>query len=705
MARFRGGALLNVVGDALPLLPSVPLLSCPVGARLLHFVEAWSLITKDSWALSILRKGYRIPFLRDPPLSQEPIKFPVSAHQLPILKEEVRILLMKNAVELVLDPSSPGFYSRIFLIKKKNGKLRLIIDLSPLNKMMRVDHFQMETTSSIRKSILPGSWAVSIDLQDAYLHIPIHRASRKFLRFTLDGVVYQFRSLPFGISTAPFVFTNMMEIVASYVRSLGPNLVQYFDDWLAHRLCKDTLMSDLRLTWQVIVSLGLIPNPEKSDLVPSQDFIYVGMRFLTHLGIVRVPEDRVNQILTLLFRTLQVKFLSARLFLSLLGTLNAAADLVPLGRLHMRPLQFHLLSYWRPHRDSLDMAIPITQVCKDSLKWWMNPSLYLKGIPLEDPDPDFHLFSDASLSGWGAHLEPLGLTCQGSWDPEFLGLHINNLEMYAVFLALQHFHIHLPNKCIMVASDNSSVVSYLKKQGGTHSPSLCSIVWNLLYWCKARNISIRVRHIPGKLNVIADKLSRPNRIPSTEWGLNRNVANQVFSLWKVPQLDLFATRFNHLLPLFVSPVPDHRASAVDAMSMDWGNLFAYAFPPFNLIPLVLAKIRKSPCQIILIAPLWPQRSWFPLLMSLLSDLPRKLPAIPDIVSQNRGSLLHSNPAILHLHAWRLSGIKSEVDKFLSLQPIASLNLEGLPRSRSIQPDGESLQIGVVKGKLIRSIPL
>ena len=205
--------------------------------------------------------------------------------------------------------------------------------------------------------------------------------------------------------------------------------------------------------------------------------------------------------------------------------------------------------------------------------------------------------------------------------------------------------------------------------------------------------------------MIADKLSRPNRIPSTEWGLNRNVANQVFSLWKVPQLDLFATRFNHLLPLFVSPVPDHRASAVDAMSMDWGNLFAYAFPPFNLIPLVLAKIRKSPCQIILIAPLWPQRSWFPLLMSLLSDLPRKLPAIPDIVSQNRGSLLHSNPAILHLHAWRLSGIKSEVDKFLSLQPIASLNLEGLPRSRSIQPDGESLQIGVVKGKLIRSIPL
>ncbi|MCG7867312.1 MAG: reverse transcriptase-like protein [Candidatus Thiodiazotropha taylori] len=702
---FLVRAQTDVVGDVLAPLPSVPLPNCPVGARLLNFSAAWSLITKDTWALSVVRKGYRIPFARDPPLSLHPILFPVSSYQLPLLKEEVQLLLQKKAVEVVSDPTSPGFYSRIFLVKKKNGKLRPIIDLSPLNKMMRVDHFQMETSSSIRKAIPPGAWAVSIDLQDAYLHIPIHRASRKYLRFTLDGTVYQFRSLPFGISTAPFVFTNMMEIVASYVRSLGPSLIQYFDDWLAHHLSRATLLSDLRLIWQTIVSLGLIPNPEKSELIPSQDFTYVGMRFLTQLGIVRVPEDRVNQILLLLFRTFQLKFLSARSFLSLLGTLNAAADLVLLGRLHMRPLQFHLLSYWRPHLDSLDLLVPISQFCKDSLRWWMNPSIYLIGIPLVDPEPDFHLFSDASLSGWGAHLEPLGLMVQGSWDQEFSGLHINNLEMSAVFLALKHFHNLLSNKCVMVASDNSSVVAYLKKQGGTHSPSLCTIVWDLLYWCKDRNISIRVRHIPGKLNVIADSLSRSNRVLPSEWNLNRDVANQIFSLWKTPQLDLFATRFNNLLPLFVSPVPDHRACAVDAMSIDWGNLFAYAFPPFNLIPLVLAKIKEYHCQVILIAPLWPQRSWFPLLLSLLSDLPRCLPVLPDIVFQNLGKILHPSPAILHLHAWKLSGVMSERNKFLSLQPNASLSLVDLPLLRSIPPDGEFSLIGVVKGKLIRSIPL
>ena len=85
------------------------------------------------------------------------------------------------------------------------------------NYMMRIEHFQMETTALIRRSIPPGTWAVSIDLMDTYLHIPIHPASRKFLRLSLEGTVYQFRALSFAISTASFVFANLMEIVAGHI--------------------------------------------------------------------------------------------------------------------------------------------------------------------------------------------------------------------------------------------------------------------------------------------------------------------------------------------------------------------------------------------------------------------------------------------------------------------------------------------------------
>ncbi len=89
-----------------------------------------------------------------------------------------------------------GFYSRLFVVPKKNGKLRPVLDLSSLNTHIVVEHFRMETTRSIRKGIKVDDWAVSIDLQDAYLHVPICQASRRYLRFLSEGKVYQFKVLP-----------------------------------------------------------------------------------------------------------------------------------------------------------------------------------------------------------------------------------------------------------------------------------------------------------------------------------------------------------------------------------------------------------------------------------------------------------------------------------------------------------------------------
>ena len=92
---LSGGAILSRVNDVIRALPSAPHPSLPVDARLSNFDEAWSAITRDSWARSILGKGFRIPFVREPPLSSSPILFPV-AH-LSHLREEVQILLEKRA--------------------------------------------------------------------------------------------------------------------------------------------------------------------------------------------------------------------------------------------------------------------------------------------------------------------------------------------------------------------------------------------------------------------------------------------------------------------------------------------------------------------------------------------------------------------------------------------------------------------------------
>ena len=93
------------------------------------------------------------------------------------------------------------------------------------------------------------------------------------------------------------------------------------------------------------------------------------------------------------------------------------------------------------------------------------------------------------------------------------------------------------------------------------SGSLCALLWRLFSWCHPRRIVLRARHIPGRLNVIADKLSRHNQVIQREWSLSQQVFNLLCSKWGRPQVDLFATRFNHRLPKFVSPVPDVTAWA------------------------------------------------------------------------------------------------------------------------------------------------
>ena len=133
-------------------------------------------------------------------------------------------LLKKRAVERVQNPGSPGFYSRLLLVPKKNGKLRPVIDLSLLNHYIHKQHFRMETVKSVRQSIMYSDWAVSIDLTDAYLHVPIHPLSRKYLQFIYNHQVFQFTALPFGMSLSLWIFTKLMNVIAAHLRLLAVSI-------------------------------------------------------------------------------------------------------------------------------------------------------------------------------------------------------------------------------------------------------------------------------------------------------------------------------------------------------------------------------------------------------------------------------------------------------------------------------------------------
>ena len=179
--------------------------SPPVGGRLRSFSRDWQENNCSANVLNIITNGYVLPFLSKPSL----VRFPLIISEYKALPKDqaladcIQSLLSKNAIERVENVKSLGFYSRLFLVPKPHQRWRPVIDLSRLNTFLQVEKFKMETPESIRTSLIPGEWLASIDLSDAYLHIPIHPHSRKYLRFCHRSQVFQFTSLPFGLATAP----------------------------------------------------------------------------------------------------------------------------------------------------------------------------------------------------------------------------------------------------------------------------------------------------------------------------------------------------------------------------------------------------------------------------------------------------------------------------------------------------------------------
>ena len=154
-----------------------------------------------------------------------------------------------------------------------------MLDLSALNRYVRRIRFRMETTVSVRESIRPGDWATSLDLKEAYFHILIHPRDQKWLRFTWQGRVFQFRALPFGLSLSPWVFTKVTRELAIRIRSMGIRIRIYLDDWLI--LAQSAVKCEDH-TSQVISNaqaLGFVLNLQRSELTPSQTFTYLGMEF------------------------------------------------------------------------------------------------------------------------------------------------------------------------------------------------------------------------------------------------------------------------------------------------------------------------------------------------------------------------------------------------------------------------------------------
>ena len=177
-----------------------------------------------------------------------------------------------------------------------------------------------------------------------------------------------------------------------------------------------------------------------------------------------------------------------RQFMSLIGLLTATEKQVHLGLLHLRPIQWHLKNNQRVP-ESLEKIIPIPRSLRPHLQWWLEEDNVHTGQPLHPIKHALQIFTDASKEGWGAHLDKH--TTRGTWSLPESKLHINYLEPKAVFLALKEFKDLCSNKKVLVATDNTTVVSYINKEGGMRSGPLYALLWRMLTWCTRKQVILK----------------------------------------------------------------------------------------------------------------------------------------------------------------------------------------------------------------------
>ncbi|XP_077388987.1 uncharacterized protein LOC144026275 [Festucalex cinctus] len=451
-------------------------------------------------------------------------------------------------------------------------------------------------------------------------------------------------------SLAPRVFTRFVEAALAPLQSVGMKVLPYLDDWL---LCAPSRAKVIQDTSDLLSRLGIRVNLPKSSLVPSQRTDFIGVTLDTTVMRALPSPHRVDDVLRLLALFRGGRLLPYVACLRLLGKLTSMTAVVPLGLLTLRPLQrwlngFHLDAKWHRHR-----RLRVSRRCLLALAPWRERAFLLSGVPLGvAPARRETITTDASLTGWGAVWQHR--TAQGSWSVRDRVDHINVLELRAVYLALMHFLPYLSGRHVLIRSDNTTTVFQINRQGGVRSAPLLETSQHLLRWAAPRLASLRATYLPGVRNQLADSLSRRGPPPG-EWRLHPEVVRMIWSSFGTEEVDLFASEDSTHCPLWFSLSEATSPLGLDALAQPWPECLLYAFPPLPLIWLRLQRVLQEGHTLLLMAPFWPARTWFPLLRQLCSGEPWRLPDREDLLSQQGGRGWHPDPRRLRVCVWPLRG--------------------------------------------------
>ncbi len=627
-----------------------------------HFLHEWERLPGVSlWVLRTIRTSYTLQFGKNPPCF-DGVHLTVvnSAAKASVLQQELSSLLQKGAIEEV--PQSEverGFFSRYFLVPKRDGGLRPILDLRRLNLSLYKGKYKMLTMRTIMSQVQEGDWFVTIDLEDAYFHIQVVHRHRRFLRFAFGGKAYQYKVLPFGLALAPRTFTKCMDAALAPLRLQGIRVLNYLDDWLILAHSRELVSRHRDIVLGHIHSLGLRMNAKKSVLLPSQRTVFTrsSFGFRSDAGpFGSCPDTSFYS----MFGPLQARpSCLCRYLPQAVGPYGSSLPCVaPRAASHEAIPLVDEGAEVTPHCTSYSPCQSVAQLLSTPVNVARPRLSPERGENVCDPpSPYDHDGRINDRLGRGLRRKA------GEWRVE------GRVPLLAYKLpgtqgCLPGFEVFSPR------SRGASCHSQDGQYGGCvpHKPPRRFKVAHPGQAC-APSSPLVSRQVPlfegGSRSGSTEpggRFSVETEAQAGEWMLNRQTVSQIWDLFGKAEVDLFASQESSQCLLWFS-LNFPTTLGIDAFAHPWPNVSLYAFPPIKLIPAVLCRVKVSGARLLLIAPFWPSQIWFSELTPLLYRPPWEIPIRRDLLS-SAGALkvvgmAHTGPRAV------IDGLPAEVQETIA----------------------------------------
>ena len=406
--------------------------------------------------------------------------------------------------------------SRFGVIPKQGqpNQWRLILDLSSpagasvndgVSTALSSLHY-VTVEDAVRRILLVGQGALlaKVDIKQAYRNVPIHPDDRHLLGMEWQGRLFIDKTLPFGLRSAPKIFTALADAVQWIAQARGVEwLVHYIDDFLTVGCPNsDQCYNSLRCLQSTCADL-VFPLKEDKVVGPSTTLEFLGITIDTDRMEVRLPPDKVIQLELLLGQWAVKRLCRKRELLSLIGKLAHACKIVRVGRIFLR--RFIECSTRAAH---LDHWLHLSLEFRADIGWWQvfiqawshRQMMHFVNKALS---PEVSFSSDASGSWgcgaiWGSHW------LQWQWSGQWAAQHITVKELVPIVLACAVWGRCWRYQHVLVWCDNMAVVHVLHSLT-SRDPAIMHLLRCLYYYLALYNIHLEAKHVH---NSVADSISR-----------------------------------------------------------------------------------------------------------------------------------------------------------------------------------------------------